>query len=519
MKRFYHSLVSYRYGEAILLSGILLIYAALTLGNITRWSIWFDEAFGAYLTRFNFIEIAQLTAQDVHPPFYYWVLKVWSSLFGATDLGFRSLSLVMGMVAIVIVFVLIKRLFTSTTWALVGAFLMSISPLMVRLGDEARMYTMVCAIVFGASYALIRASEARSSRWWWVLYGALVCIGMLTHYFTALAWLAHWVWRWREKRAGRLKRFWSREWILSYGAAILLFSWWLPVMVYQFTSVQKGFWIPGVSVYSIADYLTNIVLYRQYGEAAEWWAVLAVCAVIVSVMAIRRGYPVVKNRSPIGANLLVSLAAVPPILLMIISLPPLKSAMIDRYILYSQVALVVLVGVCFAAALSVRPISRRLRLAVIGLSVIMLVGVGNVYYFGNYNKNSSTSIRVKEVVQQINHYSSAEYPIISETPWIYYEAVVYNTQQNGVYFLESSTNNYKEGALAALKASDFHKIKDLEAFTKQHRYVWYIGNKQSGDMLPPVVSWKAVTSVEGYDYIENNARYRATLFDTAPNAE
>jgi uncharacterized membrane protein len=136
MKRFYHSLVSYRHGEAILLSGISLIYAALTLGNITRWSIWFDEAFGAYLTRFNFIEIAQLTAQDVHPPFYYWVLKVWSSLFGATDLGFRSLSLVMGMVAIVIVFVLIKRLFTSKTWALVGAFLMAISPLMVRLGDE-----------------------------------------------------------------------------------------------------------------------------------------------------------------------------------------------------------------------------------------------------------------------------------------------------------------------------------------------------------------------------------------------
>jgi mannosyltransferase len=33
-------------------------------------------------------EIARRTAFDIHPPFYYWLLKGWVSLFGTGEIGF-----------------------------------------------------------------------------------------------------------------------------------------------------------------------------------------------------------------------------------------------------------------------------------------------------------------------------------------------------------------------------------------------------------------------------------------------
>ena len=48
----------------------------------------------------------------------------------------------------------------------------------------------VFAIVIGATYALDLALETQKKRYY-ILYAILLALGMWTHYFTALAWLAH----------------------------------------------------------------------------------------------------------------------------------------------------------------------------------------------------------------------------------------------------------------------------------------------------------------------------------------
>jgi predicted membrane-bound mannosyltransferase len=89
--------------------GAIALYVALTLGNITRWSIWFDEAFSAYLMRFDFFDIARYTANDVHPPMYYWLLKAWTSVFGTSDLALRLPSLLMIAASIVVIVLLLRN--------------------------------------------------------------------------------------------------------------------------------------------------------------------------------------------------------------------------------------------------------------------------------------------------------------------------------------------------------------------------------------------------------------------------
>ena len=66
---------------------ILTVFSGVVLGNMTRWSVWFDEAFSVYLARFNIAEIVHFTSLDVHPPLYYWLLKGWTVIFGHSARG------------------------------------------------------------------------------------------------------------------------------------------------------------------------------------------------------------------------------------------------------------------------------------------------------------------------------------------------------------------------------------------------------------------------------------------------
>ena len=98
MKSFFLRAVAYvkahpRIDALVLLVG-LVVFAAIAFGNATRASIWFDEAFSAYLIQFSYWDILVFTAEDVHPPVYYWLLKAWSTLFGTTEFALRSLSVV-----------------------------------------------------------------------------------------------------------------------------------------------------------------------------------------------------------------------------------------------------------------------------------------------------------------------------------------------------------------------------------------------------------------------------------------
>ncbi len=500
----------------VTLGAILVLFSGIVLGNMTRWSIWFDEAFSAYLVRFSFVDIVKFTAVDVHPPLYYWLLKVWTSIFGVSELAVRSMSLLFAVVGLVGIYVLIRKLFRSERWALVATFAAALSPMLVRFSDEARMYTLVFAIVIWATYVLVLAIES-GARKWWIVYGVLLATGMYTHYFVALAWLAHWGWRWYEVRQGRQKAFWTPAWLKTHILALGLFLPWLPVAVYQFGTIQAGFWIPPLNAYTPVDYLSNTLLYREYGAVKGWWAIAFYGAVASAVWAVVHFAKYRQtNREVGGVPLVLSLVIVPPLLLMVASIPPLSSTFIDRYVLYSQVLLSVAVALGLLVLMK-----RRAKLAgllALGLLIVSVFGIYSVYYYGNFNKNSATSIRVSNVIDEITMQGDNGQPIVAATPWIYYEAAFYDGREHRVYYVDS-TVNYRYGSVRMLQNDPTGKITDLNAFSNRHRYIWYLGSDVNGDIAAPVASWRAVKSVGAYDYIQKHTRYRATLFDTQPDME
>ena len=512
--RIFHFLKSRPRTDYIFIGVALALLIGLALWNIAGPSIWFDEAFGAYLIHYNFIDIARYTATDVHPPMFYWFLKIWTGIFGHTELGLRSMSVFFGAVAAVFGYALVRRQFGRRA-SIVGLFILVVSPFFIRYTQEARMYTLAAAIVLAATYVMVRALESKSRKLW-ILYGVLVSLGMWTHYFTILAWLAHWAWRYIVTRQtgvrgkALVKKFFDKNWLIAYALSIVLFLPWLPAMVIQLAVVQaNGFWIQPVGVDTVTGYFGTLTYYLEHDHVTGLLAaVLTAMGVLVTVLIVR-AYREGNHAFRRSYLLLICLSAIPPILLFAASLPPLTSSFVERYVLPAVVISAFFIGVTLVYGLQKTRLWQQVSIYCV-IATMLIFGLSQMYYYGNYNKNSRTDIQTKQLVKQAVALSTPGEPIVVASPWSFYEAVFYSTDEHPIYFVDASTN-YAFGSLDMLKYSDSHKIKDLDAFTKVHPTVWYIGYFE-GNLIPPDSSWRQINTTSVTSRIDGNTFFKGAEY-------
>lgn len=478
--------------DLLVLGGGLLVFVGLAMSTITKFSIWFDEAFGSYLVRFNLFEISKYTAYDVHPPFYYWLLKIWTMAFGNTEMGLRSMSLFFGAITIVLAFLLVIKLFGRRT-AYASLVFLILSPVLIRYSQEARMYTLITSIILAATYTLIYAQEHAKKRWPWVVYGVLVALGMLTQYFVALAWIAHWVWRvsivrrhdesWKKT----IKSLFSRQWVVAHIVAIGLFLPWLPFMVMQVAIVQgMGFWVPPISVVTVPDFFSTYLLFSEGREIKSWLTIGAFVSIAFVGYLVYRLIGSLKGAQKDYYKLFLCMSIVPILLLLVLSLPPLRPVFVDRYLMVSFVFLSLLIGVSLLTAKDL--VNQRTRLlGGVLIAIVLAFGVYNQMIIGNYSRASKQSHNVHQLVEAINAVDK-ETAIVANEPWIFYESVVYETQETPIYFVEESTS-YRYGSLEMLKQNDDHKIKDLDKFSEENDTFWLIGNLRTGKLNILRDSW------------------------------
>jgi mannosyltransferase len=491
----------------------LSVFATITFWTITKSSIWFDEAFGAYLIRFNFAEIARYTAADLHPPLYYWLLKLWSMFFGNTELALRSMSTLFGGIAIIFGYLLTHRLFDKKV-ARFSLIFIVLSPMLVRYGQEARMYTLVVAIALVATYVLTFAITTKK-RLPWIIYGVLVSLGMWTHYFSAIVWVAHWVWRAdiirRVARKGKfIKIFFSREWIGAHIIAVSIFIPWLPFFIKQIFTVQAfGFWIPPVTSITLINFMTNVIYYRDASDAKGWLALgLIIAVTLLAVLAFR----IYKSQNEVqrqAYRLIITLAFIPTLLLFMLSMPPLRSSFIDRYLITSTLGIAIFIGVTLTFGFKFLRPKWRIILTVF-IAGLMIIGITNVWQLGNYNKNSHASNNTRQIVEAIAKKSKNDQPIIAATPPFFYEVVFYSNDSHPVYFIDAS--KYEYGSLDMLKYNDQHKIKDMTVFAHDNPIFWYVGYSSAGKLDAPYSNWKPIQEVSIKDSVSGKPAYKAIQY-------
>ncbi|MBC8105131.1 MAG: glycosyltransferase family 39 protein [Anaerolineae bacterium] len=126
---------------------------------------------------------------DIHPPLYFQVLRLWLNSFGDSDSAARMLSVVCSLVAIVLFYDVCRLLHRRPT-ALWACALMALSLTQIRYAQEARNYAMITALSLLACSAAVRIERLGGNlRRYLALFVAALTLP-LTHYLSIVPLLA-----------------------------------------------------------------------------------------------------------------------------------------------------------------------------------------------------------------------------------------------------------------------------------------------------------------------------------------
>ena len=187
------------------LLGILGIAAVLRFVQLGHDSVWADEAFSARVANLNLADLVQAaTSEDTNPPLYYVLLHGWITVFGDSEAALRSLSAVVGVLLVFVVFKLGERLSTARA-GLVAALLAAVSEFLVHYSQEARVYSLLGLLSACSYYYLLDLLDGWRP-WrvaWYVLattallyahtYGLFVLLAQMTFAGVALLWRREWI--------------------------------------------------------------------------------------------------------------------------------------------------------------------------------------------------------------------------------------------------------------------------------------------------------------------------------------
>lgn len=270
-----------RVSDILPVLSILAIALALRVPLLDRPSLWYDEAVTWSQSNGSLGHLFATVAADNHPPLHHLLLWLWIPLFGDSESALRSPSLIAGIAAVWLLYVLGKEL-GGRRAGLAAAFLLAISPFHIWYSAEARMYAVFAAAGLAFFYCLIRCLKTGSPGAM-LLTAVLGALFLYSHVYAAFAFAAVGAMlligllRYRmsapqgpDQRA-RLVR--SLAALAISGAAFLP---WLLVLLQRAGDVaSKGFWIadPGLAFLTVmardmAGTATVFVLFLALAIAA-----------------------------------------------------------------------------------------------------------------------------------------------------------------------------------------------------------------------------------------------------------
>jgi uncharacterized membrane protein len=272
-----------------MVAAALAVAAGVVLRVGSSSDLWLDESLSVNIARLPLGHMIDALRRDGHPPLYYLLLHGWMSVFGTSDGAVRSLSGVLSLATLPLLW-LAGRRYGGRACALVLLVLAATNPFAIRYATEARMYALVTLLVV-VGWLSVRAALDRGSRLSLAGVGLSSGLLLLSHYWSfylvaatgiVLAW--HW-------RAGRTE---ARRVLLAVAVGSVLFLPWLPAFLDQAGTTGTPWGLPQRPTKVITITLTDWgggTLNGLNGEAQLLGAGIAILALLALL-----GRPIDDNR-------------------------------------------------------------------------------------------------------------------------------------------------------------------------------------------------------------------------------
>ncbi|MDD2823006.1 MAG: glycosyltransferase family 39 protein [Candidatus Daviesbacteria bacterium] len=165
---------------------IIVTLLALLIRLISlNQSLWWDEAINVvYARQSGFLWfITRYPLGDFHPPGWFALLWSWGNLFGWSEVSVRMPSVLFGVGAVYVTYLIGEKLFSKKI-GLLSALMLAFAPLHIYYSQEARMYAFGAFAVTFSIYSLVRfIKEEKYSFMFFALSVALVLYSDYVTYF------------------------------------------------------------------------------------------------------------------------------------------------------------------------------------------------------------------------------------------------------------------------------------------------------------------------------------------------
>jgi uncharacterized membrane protein len=377
---------------------IIVILAAMT-AILLRWtgldsqSLWMDEGYTLWISRFSPQHIWHVLAGDTSTPLYYILLHNWIRCFGTSEIALRSLSAFFATISIPLVYLLARRILCDRTCVVLAMALYALSFYQVWYAKEARCYALLALLSLGSVYCLLSYLEHTSVIW---ACGLVICLaGSLYTHNMAFFYLPGLALMWLIYPGAKTTRERVRDAFFVFSLVLLMYLPWLRTLRGQLRMIHSNFWVAVPNGKDLLDSLcvflgfdprTGQAIFRDQlhlhvmGLFGYWtWTVVAFVIFVACVLAGLNA-----ARSADRRKFLALLGySVTPILLVFVYSRILTPIYINRVFIGSAIFLPMVV--CASIAFQVG--KRKKAFQLVGLIVLFCTAASAVGYLRRARKD------------------------------------------------------------------------------------------------------------------------------------
>lgn len=340
-------------------AAIYCLIRSITLSLTT--DIWYDELFTMEFATRPVKELISLTARDVHPPFYYMIVRFFillcDSLGIIGDGAVLSAESVAKLVSVLPFFILM--IYGATTirkrFGILPAGLFSFAiitmPQMPEYTTEIRMYSwamlfVTMALLHGLS--LLDSIMGRGREGWNIIDGLMLWLSTTaaayTHYYAAFAigiiygilivWMLVYYMRVAKKKTeGKIGLKAAATLIVALNMTIASYIPWVSVVLRQVGAVKANYWIQPVGIRSFGSAIKH--LFKGYFTNDLLAVVIAVLLfVLVAFLLVRTVLRTIRAKEITDAYTLFAFSVLPLVVLTgLIASILIRPVFVNRYML------------------------------------------------------------------------------------------------------------------------------------------------------------------------------------------
>lgn len=428
------------------------LFTVLYISLIFNQNIWTDEAFTIELTRKNSLfGIIHKTAVDVHPPLYYIIVKIFISLFGSSFQIYKMVSILPMTLTMALSVTHIRPWFGMKRALLFLVFLNAI-PCVMEHGVQIRMYSWCIFFITLMGLSAYGTLTRDTFIHWHTLTLSSIC-ACYTHNFAMISAMIIYVLL--GITLAVRKRAFPVRWFISGTVSGICFIPWLPTLLRQTGSRIGNYWIPPVTIDTIAGYFDDL-----FGSRLPYTAVMFAILFLIAIFLCKHSR---REEYFVAVLILVPVFTALAGILISVMLTPF---FIARYLIPCMGITALFLAVRLGGML-------HSRATIVLLGIFLTVMIGNSYYTNYLSEYRST--HTDEFLRYMDE---------NRTPD---DIILYNNQEYGFIY-------------ECYFGSDKLRFLDNMDFSSQFDRIWYLDSCVS--------PWLSDVTLEKHGLVK---KYIATL--------